>query len=129
VPGSVCPALVARLADADRVVEVGIGRETAVASALAARGVAVTATDIRPRSTPPGVAFAVDDITAPTRSLYAGADIVYAVRLPPELHRPAADIARDVGAELLFTTLGGDPPAVPVDRETLPSGTLFVAKL
>ena len=125
--GPVRSALVARLADADRVVEVGIGRETAVAGALTARGVAVTATDIRPRSTPPGVAFAVDDVTAPTRSLYAGADVVYALRLPPELHRPTAALARDVGAELLFTTLGGDPPTILVDRETHPGGTLYVA--
>ena len=124
--GSTRESLTDRLADRDRVVEVGIGREPALAAALATRGVDVTATDIQPRTVPPGVEFAVDDITTPTRSLYADADVVYALNLPPELHRPTATLAGAVGAPLLFTTLGGDPPTVPVERETLPEETLFV---
>jgi len=44
--------IVDRLARFDRVVEVGVGRRPDVASALADRGVRVTATDITPREVP-----------------------------------------------------------------------------
>jgi uncharacterized UPF0146 family protein len=121
-------ALVARLGRFDSVVEVGIGNRPDVAAALADGGVTVTATDLRERPTPDGVGFVRDDVTDPDRQVYAGADAIYALSLPPELHRPALDLAREVNASLLFTTLGGDPPAVPVERETLPGTTLFAAK-
>jgi len=112
----------------DPVVEVGIGHRTAVAAALAARGVPVTATDIHERTVPDGVRFVRDDVTAPDRAVYADAAAIYALNCPPELHRPALDVARAVDAPFLFTTLGGDPPTVPVERHTLPAETLFVAK-
>jgi len=126
VLGSTREALVGRLSAYDSVVEVGVGREPAVAAELARAGVAVTATDIHHRTVPPVVTFVLDDITAPQRSLYADAGALYGLRLPPELHRPALDLARDVDADLFFTTLGGDPPAVPVRAETLPAETLYV---
>ena len=69
-----------------------------------------------------------DDVTDPDQQVYADADAIYALSLPPELHRPALDLALEVNASLLFTTLGGDPPAVPVEPETLPGTTLFAAK-
>jgi len=119
--------LVDRLSGYDRVVEVGIGHNPTVAAGLAQAGVAVTATDIYLCEVPSSVTFAVDDLTSPERALYVDADAIYALNLPPELHRPAADLARDVAADLLFTTLGADPPVVPVTREQLPGETLFVA--
>jgi len=97
-------ALAERLASYDAAVEVGIGRRTDVAAAL------------------------VDHVTDPDPAVYAGGDLVYALNAPPELHRPLRDAARDADADLLFTTLGGDPPAIPVERETLPRETLFRAK-
>jgi hypothetical protein len=120
-------ALADRLAAAaESVVEVGVGNRPTVAAALADRGVTVTATDIERRSVPVGVEFVVDDVTDPQRAIYEGTDVVYARNLPPELHRPMRAIARDVGAACWFTTLGGDPPAVPVEREQLPGGvTLY----
>ena len=121
-------ALVDRLASFDRLVEIGVGRRPDVAAGLAAAGVEVTATDVRERSVPDGVQFVVDDVTDPTVAVYADADALYALNLPPELHRPARDLARRVDAAFLFTTLGGDGPAVPVTRETLPGETLFRAK-
>lgn len=121
-------ALVARLADFDPVVEVGIGHRTAVAGALAEAGVRVTATDIEARPVPDDVQFAVDDVTDPDTDVYADAAAIYALNLPPELHRPALELARDVDAAFLFTTLGSDPPTIPVTRETVPGETLYVAR-
>lgn len=121
-------AFVGRLSAADSVVEIGIGNRPGVAAALVERGIDVTATDIRERPTPDGVRFVQDDVTDPERSVYAGADALYALHLPPELQRPAAELARAVDARLLFTTLGGDPVLVEVERETIPCGTLYVLR-
>jgi uncharacterized UPF0146 family protein len=118
-------ALVDCLSDYERVVEIGIGRRDAVARALAAEDVAVTATDIESHSVPSGVRFVVDDLTDPTLSVYEGAGALYALNLPPELHRPAADLTDELEADLLFTTLGGDQPVIPVSRETIPGETLY----
>ncbi|WP_425293275.1 UPF0146 family protein [Halobacterium rubrum] len=112
-----------------RLVEVGVGRRTDVAAALAERGCVVTATDVVEREVPGGVEFVVDDVTDPDRSVYEGADAVYALRCPPELQRPLLEVAEAVDAACFFTTLGGDPTAVPVaERRTVASGTLFVAR-
>jgi uncharacterized UPF0146 family protein len=122
-----CSALVDRLSGYARVVEVGVGHRPEVARRVAATGTDVTATDIRSRETPRTVGFVVDDVTHPDRGIYTGADALYALNCPPELHRPVRDLARAVGADCLFTTLGTDQPAVSVTRETLPGETLFRA--
>jgi uncharacterized UPF0146 family protein len=107
-------------------VEIGIGRRTAVAAALVERGVAVRATDVVPRPVPAGVEFSRDDVLEPDVAIYRDADLLYALRLPPELHRPFATLAREVGARGAFTTLGGDPPTVDVSSEQLDGGeTLY----
>ncbi|WP_097008535.1 UPF0146 family protein [Natronoarchaeum philippinense] len=128
MPHADSDALVERLARFERVVEVGVGRRPGVAAALADAGVDVTATDVVARETPASVQFVRDDVTDPTRSVYADADAVYALNAPPELHRPCAEIARAVDAAFLFTTLGYDQPAISAERETLPNETLFVAR-
>ncbi len=120
--------LAARLARFDRVVEVGVGHRPEIATALVDRGVSVTATDVHERWVPDGVRFVRDDATDPDRRVYAGADALFARNLPPELHRPVRDIARDVDARFLFTTLGAEEPAVPAEPETLPGTTLFAAE-
>lgn len=119
-------ALVDRLVAYDVLVEVGIGERTDLAAALA-EDREVRATDVVDRAVPDGVAFHLDDVTDPDRSVYAGADVVYALNLPPELHRPTRDVADAHGAALCFTTLGGDAPAIPATPETLPGETLFWA--
>ncbi|MFB6242459.1 MAG: UPF0146 family protein [Halobaculum sp.] len=132
-------AVLARYAS---VCEVGIGRRPEVAHRLADRGVAVTATDLRPRAVPESVRFVRDDLLAACERVSndsgdgggAGdpgepyhADAVYALNCPPELHRPLATVAAAVDADALFTTLGGDQPTVAVERVPLRGGeTLFV---
>ena len=120
-------ALARRLSDFDRVVEIGVGRAPDLAAELAAASVTVTATDVRERSVPDGVRFVVDDVTDPNKRVYEDADAIYGLNLPPELQRPCATLAASVDAAFLFTTLGGDPPIVPVSRETIPGETIFVA--
>ncbi len=126
--GDTTRALVERLARFDHVVEIGVGHRPAVAAALVAEGVRVTATDIREHPVPAGVRFVRDDVTDPDRAVYADADALFARNLPPELHRPVRDLAREVGAGFLFTTLGAEPPAVPADPETASGTTLYTAK-
>ena len=121
-------AIVGRLSAFETLVEVGIGNRTEVAGALADAGKIVTATDVHHRDVPPGVEFTEDDAFDPDIAVYRVADAVYALNVPPELHRPLLDVAEAVDAALLFTTLGGDQPAIPVERETLPGETLFVAR-
>jgi uncharacterized UPF0146 family protein len=120
-------ALATRLARFASPVEVGIGAWTDVAARLAEE-TSVMATDIRFRTVPEGVTFIRDDITDPEMTIYAGADALYALNLPRELHRPTRAVARAVGATFCFTTLGGEFPAIPTEAETLPAGeTLFRA--
>ncbi|WP_136716690.1 UPF0146 family protein [Halorientalis salina] len=119
--------LVDYLAAFDALVEVGVGNRPDVAEALADRGCTVVATDIYDRPVPDGVRFVRDDVTDPDESVYADADAVYARNLPPELHRPTREVARRHDAAFCFTTLGGEQPLVPVHRETVVEGTLFVA--
>ena len=106
-------------------VEIGIGRRTDMAIALSTAGVEVTATDITRQWVPQGIEFFIDDLTDPTLSRYTGAELVYARRLPEELHRPAATLARQCDTDLYFTTLGFEQPIVPVSRITTPESTWY----
>lgn len=129
-------ALVARLSGYDSAVEIGVGRRPAVATGLADAGVSVTATDVVAAdelAVPSSVPFVRDDVVAASERDSPGrvydADLVYGLNLPPELHRPTRAVAEAVAADFLFTTLGGDPPAVPCESESLPAGeTLYVAR-
>ncbi|AXR76541.1 UPF0146 family protein [Natrarchaeobaculum sulfurireducens] len=121
-------AIVDYLLEYDHVVEVGIGRRTDVAAQLVQAGVAVTATDVYLRDVPDGVRSVRDDVVDPDLEVYADADAIYARHLPPELHRPTLEVARKADTDFLFTTLGGDQPAIPVERRTIREGTLYVAR-
>ena len=141
-----CPALVARLSDHPRLLEVGVGRRTGVAAGLVAAGADVRATDVVDVDVPEGVRFRREDVTdvdppevddegndaAPVADEFYRVDAVYALNCPPELHRPILDLAASLSVPFYFTTLGHDQPAIPVDRETLTDEegrafTLFVA--
>jgi uncharacterized UPF0146 family protein len=126
-------ALVGRLSGYASAVEVGVGRRPDVAAGLADAGVAVTATDVVDRDVPAEVSFVRDDIVVASERDHPGATyeaaLLYGLNLPPELHRPALDVAREVDADFVFTTLGYDSPTVPCTTEALPAGeTLYVAR-
>lgn len=117
--------LVDRLRQFERVLEVGIGPRPDLAAALADAGVDVLAIDIDPVSTPAGVTFRQADVGTLTPTAVGHRDAVVARRLPPELHRPTARLAASLDAELLFTTLGGEFPAVEVEVVTIDGGTIY----
>jgi uncharacterized UPF0146 family protein len=121
--------LVDQLGSYHRLVEVGIGCRTAVARGLAAGGSSVVGVDMHDREVPGSVEFVRDDVTDPDHEIYAGADAIYGLRLPPELHRPVWRLARYHDAEFLFTTLGTEPPTVTVEPEQLPGVTLYRARV
>ena len=122
-----CDALADRLGRFDVLVEIGVGSRTDLAAALVEVGCDVRATDVVEREVPPGVEFFVDDVTDPDPTIYAEADAIYSLNLPPELHRPALDVAGEHHAAFAFTTLGADAPEVAAEPETLPGETLFWA--
>lgn len=117
-------ALAGRFGGYSRIVEVGIGGNTAVAAALSSCS-SVNATDIVPCSVPDGVSFFIDDITDPSPGVYSDSELVYGLNLPPELQLAAARCAERFEADFAFTTLGFDPPVVSVSPESVPGETVY----
>lgn len=103
-------ALIARYIAAryQRVVEIGVGANTAVARALADAGLVVRCTDIREAPPAEGIDYACDDVFYPALALYRGADLLYAVRPGVEMIPPLIDLARRCDADLLVYHLGNE---------------------
>ena len=87
-------------------VEVGIGRNTTAAQALYEAGVHVRCTDIRDMEVPAWLTFRVDDIFSPETALYAGSEVIYAIRPAIEMIPPLLVLARAVNSDLLVYHLG-----------------------
>lgn len=122
-------ATVPAIYSVDSAVELAIGERTALAGSLSDYGVSMTATDIVPRNVPTGVTFIIDDLTNPTHQIYEAADVLFACRLPEELHQPAATLSAGVEVPLYFTTLGFEEPSIPVDRISTPVSTWYRARI
>jgi hypothetical protein len=120
-------ALAGRLEAYDRLVEVGIGTRTSVATEISKTDSEVIGVDVNDRSIL-SVRFVQDDVTDPETNVYAETDAIYGLRLPPELHRPTWQLARAHDSDFLFTTLGLEPPNVPATPEQLPGTTLYRAR-
>lgn len=109
--------LLAAYRGAAKVVEVAVGTDftEALAAARALPGTQVVVTDVDPRvrAAPAPLRGEVDDLLRPQRALFEGAALVYAVRLPEELHAAALRVAQVVGADLALRLLGDDEPALP----------------
>ncbi len=89
-----------------RAVEVGIGRNATAAQFLHDAGVHVRCTDIRDREVPAGLIFRIDDIFSPEQGLYAGAEVIYAIRPAIEMIPPLLTLARAINSDLLVYHLG-----------------------
>ncbi|UCG13793.1 MAG: hypothetical protein JSU72_04800 [Deltaproteobacteria bacterium] len=90
-----------------RVVEIGIGSYPKVALALKARGLSVVATDIQPQAV--GLPVQLDDVTAPRLDLYRDAQVIYAVRPPPELVPALKRLAHRLAINLVVKPLAAEP--------------------
>lgn len=109
------PRLLSGYQGARKVVELAAGTQwaeaLAVARALPGCEVIVTDIDPRVRDAPKPLRGAVDDLTRPALEVYQDAALLYAVRLPEELHVPAARLAERVRADLALRMLGAEAPA------------------
>lgn len=86
-------------------VEVGFGGKTYAAEIVSAAGIPVFCTDVHayPDSAVPSV---VDDCVEPRLSLYAGADVIYAIRPGLEIVPALISLASRVHADLVIYHLG-----------------------
>jgi hypothetical protein len=55
---------------------------------------------------PTGLTFRVDDVFSPESGLYAGAEVIYAIRPAVEMIPPLLALARAVNSDLLVYHLG-----------------------
>lgn len=118
-----------RLGRYERVLEVGIGERTGLAERLHHAGIDVLAVDIARVSVPDGVEFLRADVRSLDSDRIGPVDAVYARRLPPELHKPSARLAARAGADLYFTTLGGEFPIVETQTLTGPDETVYTRQI
>lgn len=89
-----------------RAVEVGIGNNPEAARLVAAAGALMLCTDIRPGIRHDGLAVVADDLFEPDLRLYAGADLIYAVRPGVEMVPPLIALAGRIDSDLLVYHLG-----------------------
>ena len=89
-----------------RAVEVGIGNNPDAARLVAAAGALVLCIDIRPGIRHDGLTVVTDDIFEPDARLYAGADLLYAVRPGVEMVPPLISLAGRIDSDLLVYHLG-----------------------
>ena len=112
----------------DHVVEIGIGDRDEVAQQLIDRGIRVSAIDIRDCACDSRIRFIQRDITVPGSIQCDDVDLVYAQRLPEELHRPTLNLAKQHRAPLYFTTLGTEWPVIKTRSITTADGTWYCAE-
>lgn len=111
-----------------KAVEVGVGDRSETAGELSRRGFTVVCTDVRERETPDEVEFVVDDVQDPGLSVYRGADVVYSVRPPYELHRHLREVADEVDADLVMKPLGNEPTPLTHDLVNVDGEALYVVR-
>lgn len=110
------------------IVEVGVGRRDEAARRLVEEGYDLTATDLRDvrDEVADAVGFVRDDVRQPEASVYEGAELVYALRPPYEIHGAVADVARSVGADLLLAPLPDEGVAVEAELVNRGGRAFFV---
>ena len=86
-------------AEADKIVEVGVGKFHEVASILQENiKTTIVLTDIKPSS----CKIVQDDICNPDLKIYKGSSLIYSIRPQPELQPYIIDVAENVGADIII---------------------------
>jgi uncharacterized UPF0146 family protein len=83
------------------IVEIGIGTDFRVFEELKKNGADVRAIDIGPHTDN----VIKDDVLDPDMEIYEGCGLIYSIRPPPELIPYIAEVAKNVGANLLVRPL------------------------
>lgn len=90
---------------AGKIVEVGVGRFPLVALDLKEHlKLNIIVTDIIPSHDD----IILDDICHPNLKIYKGAELIYSIRPPEELHPCLVRVAREVGSDLIIKPLSTD---------------------
>jgi uncharacterized UPF0146 family protein len=96
-----------------KVVEVGAGFVTDVASRLKTLGLLdLVATDLEKRDLE-SIAVRADDIFSPCREIYEGASLLYSLRPPLEMQIAIGELACQIGADILIRPLGDEIAELP----------------
>ena len=86
-------------ADADKIVEVGVGKFHLVSSILQENlKTTIVLTDIKPSSKK----IVQDDICNPDLKIYKGSSLIYSIRPQPELQPYIIDVAEKVGSDVII---------------------------
>ncbi len=100
--------------NADKIVEVGIGNTSYTMDKLKELlpQTTLVATDSRKVSVPNEINFELDDITNPTMSIYQNSDLIYSIRIPPELYPSIFELAEETDSDVLFKPVSSEeaPP-------------------
>ena len=88
---------------AHNIVEVGVGTFSEVAQDLQNLNFNIIMTDIIPSPD-----IIQDDICHPDLKIYKGAELIYSIRPPEELHPCLVRVAGEVGADLIIKPLSTD---------------------
>jgi uncharacterized UPF0146 family protein len=70
------------------------------------------ATDLEKRDLE-GITVQADDIFSPRREIYEGASLLYSLRPPLEVQIAMGDLARRIGADVLFRPMGDEIAELP----------------
>ena len=100
-----------------KTVEVGVGKTKKTALELRKNpDIELTTTDTNPETDPD----VIDDITQPNIEVYHGAELLYSIRPPPEIHTPLQEVAEKIESDLLITPLGNE--ATPIEHRVINHG-------
>lgn len=91
--------IITNYTDADKIVEVGVGKFHKVASVLKQNlKTCIVMTDIKPSCNE----IIQDDISNPDLKIYKGSSLIYSIRPQPELQPYIIETARKIGADLII---------------------------
>ncbi len=87
-----------RYGDADKIVEVGIGKRKGVYYELKNKlGSEVISTDVAGEEED-----YTDDIFSPTLGIYRGSDLIYSIHPPIDLQKPMASVCKKIECDLII---------------------------